>query len=350
MEDVLCDITAFRFHRVPPQVLMLLPMLPSRELDRNRRQLESHPLVTEALGCPIHFFREGRKRSRAGARVVEHALSGSLPAGATMDSGFGVQVATPLFTLLTMASSVSEYLLIMAMYELCGTFAVFQPSPMLESLLDHACAEHVLDPTFGWRRMIASDGRKTSLWKRRPLVTVEEIRKFVNDTAGMRGAKNMARAAAALTGITASPFEAQTSMLLGLGRRRGGWGLRIENNVALSMTQSARRISGTDERIADIVVTSDDGDRSVIVECQGEAFHGSVEARLRDSDRTTALQSMGHQVIQITYGQIRDEEKCSVLIKLIERLLGMSHRDKTKLQQDRETQMRREIFVPWESF
>ena len=266
-----------------------------------------------------------------------------------MDTGLGVEVATPLFTLLTMASSVSEYRLAMMMYELCGTFAVFQPTSAIEALLDRAYAERLLEPSFGWRRMVGADGRKTSLWERSPLIEVGELQTYAETVAGMKGAKGFATAAASITGVAASPFEAQASMIMGMSRRRGGWGFALENNVEMAMTRSARLISGAGRRVADIVVTSPDGDRSVILECQGRAFHGSTEARIMDSDRTTALQSMGHQVIQVSHAQIRDRKKCAVLVGLIERMLGMKHREKTKPQQERELQMRREIFIPWES-
>lgn len=59
---------------------------------------------------------------------------------------------------------------------------------------------------------------------------------------------------------------------------------------------------------------------------------------------------MGHQVIQVTHAQIRDQRKCEIVVRLIERMIGVGHREKTALQKEREERMRREIFVPWESF
>lgn len=350
MEDVLCDISAFRFYRVPPQVQMLMPMLPTPELDRNRYQLAHHPLVSEVLGCPVHLMRDDRKHANSGRRVIRHVWSGTLPLASITDSVLGIEVASPLFTLLTMAPSVSECRLIMAMFELCGTFCVFEPSPWIESLLERAYAERMLEPSFGWRRMVDAAGRNTNLWERPPLIEFEQLKAFSCEIEGMRGAKSFAKAAEAVTGITASPLEVQASMLLGMSKRRGGSGFALENNVALALSRGARLISGRPKRIADIVLTSKGGDQSVIIECQGQAFHSSVEARIADSDRMTALQSMGHQVIQVTYAQMCDPEKYEVLVKLIERVLGMEHREKTALQKEREQAMRREIFVPWESF
>lgn len=350
MGDILCNISAFRFHRVPPQVQMLLPMLPTPELDPNRRHLSEHPLVSEILGSPVHMLRDARTRSRSGARIIRHVWSGELPACAIMDTNLGIETATPLFTLLTMAPSVSEYRLIMAMYEMCGTFCVFQPSKMIESLLDRAYGERTLDPSYGWKRLVDASGRKTNLWKRSPLIELDELAKYACAVTGMRGAKGFTKAATAVSGVAASPFEVQGSMLLGMSRRRGGNAFDIENNVQLTLNRGARLVSGREKRYGDIVITSKDGTRSVVLEFQGEAFHGSVEAKIMDADRTTSLQIMGYQVIQVTYGQIHDAQKYSELVGLIERLLGMEHRGKTYGQREREMQMRREIFAPWESF
>ena len=44
---------------------------------------------------------------------------------------FCLDVASPLFTLLTLASSVSNERLIMCMYEMCGTFAVCKIAPQV---------------------------------------------------------------------------------------------------------------------------------------------------------------------------------------------------------------------------
>lgn len=350
MENVLCNISAFRFHRVPPQVLMLMPVLPAPEFDHDKSLLMRHPLIVGCIGCPVHLLFGDSARAYAGKRVVNHVWRGDRPKGAITGTPLGLDVTDPLFTLLTMAPVVSEYLLVMAMYEFCGTFGVFQPSPLIEALLAQAYAEHLLDPSYGWRRMVDANGNKTNLWRRPPLISLDGLRAYVPQITGMRGAKRFSAAAASITGATASPFEAQASMVLGMGRRRGGWGLDLENNVEIPLSRSARLISGTVRRFADIIVTGPTGEQAAIIECQGQAFHGTAEARIADSDRTTALQSMGHQVIQVTHAQIRDQRKCEIVVRLIERMIGVGHREKTALQKEREERMRREIFVPWESF
>lgn len=329
---------------------MLLPALPPFGFDRNRAQLAKAPLVAEALRTPVHVLDTRCGSGRKGVRVVRHTWTDELPPQALFDSPLGFQVTSPLFTLLTMAPDVSMTRLAMAMYEFCGMFTVFEMTPALASVLDRAYREHALDAGFGWRRMVSHDGSPSGLWKRPPLIEVDDLLSFASENDGARGIKTFRRAAQMVSGVTASPLEVQASMLLGVSRPLGGEGLLLENNVPLTLSRSAQRISGTQRRIADIVISSEDGRRSVIVECQGTAFHGSVEAKLADSDRTTALQSMGYEVILTTYSQLTDPISYRAVVKLIERKLGINERAKTDRQLDRECQMRQDLFDRWESF
>lgn len=350
MDDMLCNISAFRYYRIPPQVVMLLPSVPSLGLDRNRAQLAKAPLISGALRTPVHVLDERRGSGSRGLRVVRHVWSGDLPPQALHESPLGFQVTSPLLTLLTMAPDISVTRLAMAMYEFCGTFSVFELTSELASLLDQAYRDRILDPGFGWRRMVSHDGAASSLWKRPPLIELDDLLAFASQNDGTRGIKAFRCAAKMVSGITASPLEVQASMLLGVSRPLGGEGLHLKNNIPLTLSRSAQRISGTQRRVADIMISNDDCDRSVIVECQGSAFHGSVEAKLSDSDRTTALQSMGYEVILTTYAQLTDPIAYRAVVKLIERKLGIKERCKTNRQLARGQEMRRDLFDRWESF
>lgn len=349
MSDVLCDISAFRFYRIPPQVLLLLPMIPAVELDPNRAQFVSHPLISDVIGVPVHTLVDRKGGASAGPRIVKHAWTGELPFGSIQSTFLGIKVSSPLLTLLTMASSVSETKLLMALYEMCGTFAVFEPSDFIEDLLAAANEQHLLDDIDGWERCVDDRGVPTNLWKRPPLVEMRDLERFIAECAGRKGVKRLARAAAAMTGVAASPFEAQASILFGLSRARGGEGLALQNNVDIQLNRDAKRVSGTNKRVADILLTSEDGERSVIVECQGEAFHSSDSKIKSDSDRTTALQSMGYEVVLLTYSQINDPESYEIVTSLISSKLGIVRRPKTKRQLERQKSVRFDVFDDWES-
>ena len=326
---------------------MQLPMVPAPELDSNRSQLLETPLVSEVLGAPVHLLSERAGTSHAGKRVIQHVWTSDRPAGSVVETPFGLEVTSPLFTLLIMASSCSVVELAMAMYELCGTFAVFEPSEKIEELLRRARADRLFGPGFGWRRMGSESGNPGNLWERPVLIDLDELHDYCARIEGLRGAKNFIRAVQMVSGVVASPFEAQASMLLSLPRRLGGEGFVIENNVPLDLDRSAKRLSGVGKRVGDIVITSDDGTRCVVVECQGRAFHGSVESKIADSDRTTALQAMGYEVILMTYSQIADPQKFDTVVELIKRKLGMRPRAKSSAQERTSKQLRSELFRGW---
>lgn len=58
-----------------------------------------------------------------------------MDAGTTVDTHLGFSVTNPLDTLFTMTRFVSQMDLVLAMYELCGWFSVFEPAPAAEMQL-----------------------------------------------------------------------------------------------------------------------------------------------------------------------------------------------------------------------
>ena len=179
------------------------------------------------------------------------------------------------------------------------------------------------------------------------MIELSELTEYVDKIRGLRGAKSFTRAAKCITGMAASPLEVQASMLFGLSRLRGGEGLRLTNNVEIRMTRSARLISGLDRRYADILLANKDGSRECLVECQGKAIHGSIESKISDSDRTTALQAMGYPVVLMTYGQLADSDAFRVVMELIMSYLDAPLKGKTPRQQELERRLREEIFIDW---
>ena len=245
MEDILCDISAFRFHRTPPQVLMLCPPYPDRATDNNRAGFRSHILTHEILGTPVHLLATDRKRRLNNVSTVSHLVTNELPFGCIQQTDLGISTASPLYSLFNLASHVDENHLVMAMYEFCGTFSIFRPSPVAEALLDSINSSELLPRSFGWRRVKSSSGRKTDLWRREPLIELGELGQFADAMKSERGGRRFARAAKRVTGVTASPFEVQASMLFSTQRCKGGEGFSgFVNNERIPLSTSARRIYG----------------------------------------------------------------------------------------------------------
>lgn len=269
------------------------------------------------------------------------------PPGAFMQTEHGFEVASPELTLLNLATSVKPSELLMATYELCGSFAVFTPCSRAQKQLDTAISNKLLDPNFGWKRVNDANGSPTDLWKRDPLADIAGINGFLTKAAGMRGTKRLRWAAERMSGITASPFEAQTSILLSLPRTEGGWGLDIQNNVRIPLSDEAKKLHDATCAYADILLETKTDSLGLIVECQGRSVHDSEEAALSDAERATALTSMGYDVIQITYKQIESRTSTDEIAKLIHKKAGLPFHKKSEREITAELELRSSILIDW---
>lgn len=194
---------------------------------------------------------------------------------------FGLDVASPLFTLLTLASSVSNERLIMCMYEMCGTFAVCKIASQVKLALEQAYGNRWGDARSGWENVNDVSGNPTDLWKRPPLIELSELTEFANKIQGLPRCQIVHTCREMHYGGCGIAARGPGSMLFGLSRLRGGEGLHLTNNVEIRMTRSGSPISGLDRRYADILLSNKDGSRECLVECQGKAIHGSIEPRSR---------------------------------------------------------------------
>lgn len=235
----------------------------------------------------------------------------------------------------------------MACYEMCGSFAVFTPCERTQQQLDEAISLKLIPPNCGWERVSDVNGNGTNLWKRTPLLTAADIAAFAKQAVGLRGVKQLRWATERMTGQTASPFEVQASMLISLPRDEGGLGIDIANNVRIPLSNAARSLHDKTCCYADILIESSTDSMGVILECQGRSAHDSETASLSDAERTTALTSMGYDVIQITYEQIKDKKSFNNLAELIHKKAGLPYVPKTKHERAAEDALRQELLVDW---
>lgn len=70
-------------------------------------------------------------------------------------------------------------------------------------------------------------------------------------------------------------------------------------------------------------------------------------ASLSDAERATALTSMGYDVIQITYDQIKEKKSFDHIAELIHKKAGLPHIPKTKQERIAEDTLRQELLVDW---
>ena len=140
MDEIICANTAFRYWRCPPQVRDLYPRLPSPE--DGWRSLAHSPFVTDVLKTPIIAVASpGCCNHHSGLRSTIR-WEGASDVGTTIDTHAGFSVTNPLNTLFTMTRFMSQIDLVLAMYELCGWFSVFEPTPAAETQLKMAAKEN----------------------------------------------------------------------------------------------------------------------------------------------------------------------------------------------------------------
>lgn len=345
MDRYFSGITALRYLRTPPQVLALYPPLAEPYQDSNHMKLASSPLIEDILHTPLDctVFHANKRRSSKYYRY--HLSNTDLPFGCFRPCNHGCYVASPPYALLTSAAFLTETQLLMLAFEFCGTYSVYSPRTRTEKLLQDAYAKRAINPTDGWNRVCSATGKASNLWKREPLTTPDELLAFCMEARGLAGAKRLRRVASLVTGVCASPFEAQASILLGLPRRLGGQGYHFNNNHRIELTTSAQAIYPHTCCYADIFFEATDEHPALDIECQGRSVHDNEAASISDSNRIAALQSMGIEVIPLTFEQFYDADRFCAILDLIATKLDTTIKPKTERQLSIETNRRHDVLV-----
>ena len=349
MKEILCDITALRYHRTPPQALMLCPPMPRVETDRRRDGLRSNPMATELLGLPLYFLVTSRNKRACGMTVRQRLFLGELPTGAVVEGLHGFDIASPLMAVFTASRRLSDLATLLLLSEFCGSFSVCSLPEQLERALEDAVANHPQLKSMKWERCPVTDKDKATLWRRPRPVSSEDLRRFCREIAPYRGGKRFGDIARHVVQDAASPFEVEAALLIALPRNMGGEGMRIKGmNVKIVLNEKAKRLVDSEAVYADILLESANGDVQVVLECQGKGVHGERGVNDSDAVRMTALQSMGYTVYFLAHDQISDEVKFSVTFRSICRDLGASYYPKTPDEEEAERALRGELFISWE--
>lgn len=346
MELTLSHISAFRYHRIPPQVLALLPGLDELGCQQGRKGLAHHPESIGNIGFPVQALVFDPQQREERKTILTHTWSTDLPFSAIEETDFGFSVTSPLFTLLLLAPRVHIVSLIMMLLEVCGTFSVYRPSDAVEQVFREY---DLIDGAIGgWRRSVDNNGKPSDLWTRDPLVTFDELTRFLNSAQGMPGSVKLARAAQLIHGTVASPFEAQSTIKIELPPRMGGEGICItENNHRIWLPESARRLAGRDSCVADIFIQAAGSTSDIDVECQSMLHHNSRAELISDSERITALQSIGVEVIPLTYKMLANPTSFRSFITHLATRLDIRTKSSTPWLRQREAELDRHLFIDW---
>lgn len=380
MDEIVCANTAFHYWRCPPQVRDLYPRLPSTE--DGWRALSQSPFVTDVLKTPIIAVASpGCCNHHSGLRSTIR-WDGALNPGATIDTQLGFSVTNPLNTLFTMTRFVSQIDLVLAMYELCGWFSVFEPTDAAEIQLEKAAGDKRQSSTQDlfeleededeapWKRVYAhvvvkatENGRQTnelesdkvvtrlkgtSLWMRKPLIELSELHGFADKVKSQMWGRQFYEAAQQVIGIAASPLEVAGILLLSRPRRFGGAGFSdVYVNDLTPLSVSAQSIAGQNVCYGDIVIVNPILMKAAIIEIQGEVIHGSGAVLDHDAERMTALQSMGFDVFLVTHDMLNDRKQLNTIIRSVCDRLGLRYRPKTEAMKRAETRLRANTLCNW---
>ena len=170
MKDLLCDISAFRYWRLPPQVRALCPPLPRPEEDRQRYDLARNPTAAVALGFPLYTLVRSRNKRTCPASIRQRLFLGELPRESVLGTEHGVLITSPLLTAFIMLRHLTDLQLLLVLAEMCGLFAVCALPAALEAELSRAIDSGAISTTFGWVRCPSEDGTASNLWRRDALV------------------------------------------------------------------------------------------------------------------------------------------------------------------------------------
>lgn len=346
----ICGLSALQIHRTPPQAKLLLPSIPPLEIRTNRKELSNSAPYREIFHSSVNVLVDRHGLRNGSRNVAAHLWQSSYPSQAFWhDDELDADYTSPLFTLLTLAPTISVFHLAMASFELCGSFAVYRPSKEMQTQLDRLERQRLMWPG-GWKQVKDYRGEPTSLWKRDPLIEIHELHRFVEETKGMRGNRKLAQAAQMVTGICASPLEVQASMLLGLSRRMGGEGLGpFINNLRIPLSSSARKLAGQNACYADMFFEANHRHGDIDIELQGHMIHDGGPAGGVDANRTLALQSMGIDVILLTSEQLSNASRFHETATYLAQKLGIVRKPKTAAMIKREGELRADLFIDWET-
>lgn len=382
METTICGITAFNYWRIPPIVHLLLagasddttlqsiidsdllqdfrvralneldlcklffsPSARTRCLGATSRETRrAIPMLASNHTGPLDILACARGQYHTSALLRPHLWTGDIPSGGRVHLADDIWMATPELILQQFAAHSSLTQLVMMGDELCGSFAVYNPPPLIRECLQRIHERRGIPKLAGWEPLVDGKGNLTNLWSRPPLATPQTILRFAEMSDTRRGRLRLQQAAALMREGAASPFEVRAGILLGLPRRLGGEGFEdFTFNHKVALSREGRLLAQRQFCMCDLFWEEGNLD----LECQSAVVHQEERSFLSDSDRCAALSYMGINVLPITYAQLRDAQRFAALTKTIARFLGTHPRKKTSTQAQRAEELRREVMGSW---
>lgn len=380
MDAIVSDISAFRYWRIPPLVRLLASgpaddallqsIVTEEELTQLRQGCARLPLIRElravsprwrAAGLQTRAVREGaavlgvgmeepvdvlitrREQSRRATLIRPRLWSSGIPGSGVALIADELGVLLPEYSLLQLASRASLVQTVLLATELCGSFSVYDAPACVQEVLQTLVNERRLPRLNGWSPCLDDEGQITSLWTRRPLVSRDGLLKVAEEAPCRNGRARLMEAASLMVPGAASPFEAQTGVILGFSRKRGGEGhAGFSHNRRIALSREARALARRASCYCDLY-----WDEGLDLECQSKLAHASGSGYLSDADRATALELMGISVLPVTYAQLTSEERVIALSRAVADKRGVAWRQPTARERELGRKLRSEVLRDW---
>ena len=322
----------------------------------------------KGLRLPVHVIASDSNAYHHTRYVAYHHARRPFAKEDLVPLGAGVFVTSPELTLAQLASRCSRTSLLLKMYEACGTYATFAPTPQASFVLTQLVENGFLKAAqaapgvgafydargkrapalapsgepFAWKPCVDRFGALTDLWRRPPLTNSEKLRAFMSATRYLHGIAQARRAANEVHDGSASPLETRFALMACLNARNGGEGWPAPTfNQRIDLNVSARRLAGTDYCVADLLWPAE----RVDVELNGKAFHADRLGFSRSSGRRAALESMGYTVIEITYEQMAKPDMLEPMLELCAGKIDQPLQARTRDFLRAREQLHAELFV-----
>ena len=227
-----------------------------------------------------------------------HVQTAELPAGSILRLSEHVAIVSPELCFLQMAARFSVERLILAGFELCGTYALL-PDP------ENPARDKVVE---------------------RPALTCSaDIANILTHPMAARNRRAQAAAAHLMDGA-ASPMEAKVALLLTLPSAMGGYALpRPVLNPELPLGRNAQTLYPHSTVRPDLFWA----DARFDVEYDG-SDHDGEESRAKDAGRRAALEAEGVTVLTLTYPQVAGDAAFDILARRIAKTVGAPVRIRIK--------------------
>ena len=245
--------------------------------------------------------------------------------------GDNLYVARPPLALAQAAHNSSLHKVLMLMFEACGLYAEPVTTPLIQPLLDE-CIKNAKDATNpsqcyrkdeddSWEPALNRKKEYTGIWKRSPLVSADELRLELAELSGIDGLPLARRATQFVLGRSGSWLESAWALIAFLPPRYGGAGYPAPLlSEKVTFTPEAKELANMPYCICDMLWQ----EQKAVLELNGKGFHSSRDGFKEASGRRTALEYMGYNVLEITYGQVSDMEQMESMLRMMTTRLGLN--------------------------